>query len=66
MVGRADATWGELLTALVVLTRDVDEGELEAWTRERLAPWKVPRYYRRVQSLPRSEGGKLLRRQFQI
>jgi O-succinylbenzoic acid--CoA ligase len=66
VVGRADTTWGQLLTALVVLRRDVDEGELEAWTRARLPPWKVPRYYRRVERLPRSEGGKLLRREIQI
>ncbi len=36
--------------------------ELEAWCRARLAPFKVPRAWRLVERLPRSEGGKLLRR----
>jgi acyl-CoA synthetase (AMP-forming)/AMP-acid ligase II len=59
--GRPDALWGETVTAWVVADA-VAEAELERWCRERLAPFKVPRAWRLVAGLPRSEGGKLQRR----
>jgi O-succinylbenzoic acid--CoA ligase len=59
--GRPDATWGELVTAWVVAD-GVTEAELDAWCRERLAGHKVPRRWNFLGALPRSEGGKLLRR----
>ena len=37
--------------------------ELVAWCRERLAPFKVPRRWIFVEGLPRTEGGKLRRRE---
>lgn len=63
LVGRPDETWGQVLEALVVPARPVQPDELTAFCRERLAPFKVPRKLRFVRSLPRSEGGKLLRRE---
>ncbi|MBO0709159.1 MAG: hypothetical protein J2P44_12420, partial [Candidatus Dormibacteraeota bacterium] len=41
---------------------DASEDELDAWCRERLSGFKVPRRWRFVAELPRSEGGKLSRR----
>ena len=61
VAGLPDPTWGEVVTAWVVAGSVSDE-ELQAWCRDRLAPAKVPRRWRRVASLPRSEGGKLRRR----
>jgi O-succinylbenzoic acid--CoA ligase len=63
--GRADGEWGEAVVATVV-RRDgvaVDAGELRAFCAERLAPFKVPKAIQFVDRLPRSETGKLLRRQ---
>jgi O-succinylbenzoic acid--CoA ligase len=62
VAGRPDPTWGEVVTAWVV-AGPVSDGELQAWCRDRLAPAKVPRRWRRVASVPRSEGGKLRRRE---
>jgi acyl-coenzyme A synthetase/AMP-(fatty) acid ligase len=41
------------------------EAELDGWCRERLAGYKVPRRWLFVSGLPRSEGGKLLRRRLE-
>ncbi|MGH7911589.1 MAG: class I adenylate-forming enzyme family protein [Candidatus Dormibacteraceae bacterium] len=61
VAGRPDLTWGEVVTAWVVGDGVTDE-ELGAWCRTRLAPAKLPRRWHRVASVPRSEGGKLRRR----
>ncbi len=61
VVGRSDRVYGEVLEALVVGSGATAE-ELVAWSRERLPSFKVPRLVRFVDRLPRSEGGKLLRR----
>ncbi len=37
-------------------------GELTAWTRERLAHYKVPRSWQARESLPRNDRGKIVRR----
>lgn len=62
VAGRPDPTWGEVVTAWVV-AGEVSDDELGAWCRDRLAPAKVPRRWRRVASVPRSDGGKLRRRE---
>jgi long-chain acyl-CoA synthetase len=48
-----------------VVADGVTAGELERWCRERLPAQKVPRRWRMVPALPRSEGGKLLRRRLE-
>ncbi len=62
VAGRPDPTWGQVVTAWVV-GGPVSDAELQAWCRDRLAPAKVPRRWRRVARVPRSEGGKLRRRE---
>jgi O-succinylbenzoic acid--CoA ligase len=61
VAGRPDALWGEVVTAWVV-AEGATEADLDRWCRERLAPFKVPRRWSFVERVPRSEGGKLLRR----
>ena len=36
--------------------------ELDAWAREQLAPYKVPRLYAFVEALPQGTSGKTLKR----
>jgi acyl-CoA synthetase (AMP-forming)/AMP-acid ligase II len=60
VVGRPDPEWGERVTAFVVANGVGDE-ELVAWCRERLAGYKVPRAIVRVDELPRTASGKLLK-----
>jgi len=56
-----DRRLGEVPHAWVVTTGDLDPDELQAWCRQHLAPYKVPTGFTRVESLPRSDVGKLLR-----
>ncbi len=58
--GRPDPEWGEAVTAHVVGTADPQE--LTEWCRSRLARFKVPKRIERVDELPRTASGKLLRR----
>ena len=63
VVGRADDRLGEVPVAYVVATAAVTDDELVAACREHLAPYKVPVEFRRLEALPRSEVGKVLRRE---
>ena len=64
VVGLPDPQWGEAVTAFVVLDgSELDEGELIAHCRGRLAGYKVPRALHLVDALPRNAAGKLLRRE---
>ena len=63
VVGVADARLGEVPVAFVVTTSlVVTDDELRAVCREHLAPYKVPVAFHRIDALPRSEVGKVLRR----
>jgi o-succinylbenzoate---CoA ligase len=65
VIGRPHPEWGEAVVALVV-PRDgspLDAGALRAFCGERLAGFKVPKGFEAVSSLPRTDSGKLLRRQ---
>jgi long-chain acyl-CoA synthetase len=63
VVGVADARLGEVPVAFVVTTSlVVTDDELRAVCREHLAPYKVPVEFHRIDALPRSEVGKVLRR----
>jgi O-succinylbenzoic acid--CoA ligase len=64
VIGRADAEWGEAVTALIV-ARDgaLDADAVRAHCAERLARFKVPKRFEVVATLPRTASGKLLRRE---
>ncbi|MDP6691245.1 MAG: AMP-binding protein [Alphaproteobacteria bacterium] len=61
VVGLPDERWGELVTALVVPREGaaIDGAEMEAFCRERLAAFKVPRRIEVVDELPRNPMGKV-------
>ncbi|WP_327252241.1 FadD3 family acyl-CoA ligase [Streptomyces sp. NBC_01244] len=61
VVGAPDERLGEVGVAYVVTTGPVTPEELTAWTRERLANFKVPRRFTLLEELPRNAGGKLLK-----
>jgi fatty-acyl-CoA synthase len=61
VVGLPDPHWGEAVVA-VVLPREPDQRdakELEAFARERLAPYKVPKRWMYVDELPMTASGKV-------
>jgi O-succinylbenzoic acid--CoA ligase len=60
VAGRPDPTWGEVVTAWVV-AEGAAEPDLDAWCRQRLEAFKVPRRWNFADQLPRTEGGKLRR-----
>jgi acyl-coenzyme A synthetase/AMP-(fatty) acid ligase len=61
VAGLADQTWGEAIAAYVVTSSPVAEHELQAWCRERLDAYKVPKRVTYVRELPRNANGKLMR-----
>jgi len=65
VVGTPDPTWGEIVTAVVVV-RDgttVTEDDVQAVCREHLAGYKVPRIVRFLDELPKTVSGKILKHQ---
>jgi acyl-CoA synthetase (AMP-forming)/AMP-acid ligase II len=64
VVGVPDRRLGENLAAFVVATdpdRPPDPAELHAFTRARLAGFKVPAHWYVLDALPRNGAGKLMR-----
>nr|WP_063779260.1 AMP-binding protein [Kibdelosporangium sp. MJ126-NF4]CEL15847.1 Aspartyl-tRNA(Asn) amidotransferase subunit A @ Glutamyl-tRNA(Gln) amidotransferase subunit A [Kibdelosporangium sp. MJ126-NF4]CTQ93772.1 Aspartyl-tRNA(Asn) amidotransferase subunit A (EC 6.3.5.6) @ Glutamyl-tRNA(Gln) amidotransferase subunit A (EC 6.3.5.7) [Kibdelosporangium sp. MJ126-NF4] len=59
VAGLPDPQWGEQVTAWVVLRGDAD---LQAHARSLLAPYKVPKQFFEVASLPRNHMGKIDRK----
>jgi fatty-acyl-CoA synthase len=65
VVGSPHPRWNEVPVAYVVVREgaDVDEQELDAHCRERLAKYKTPKGFRFVSELPRNPSGKVLKRE---
>jgi long-chain acyl-CoA synthetase len=63
VVGKRDLAAGELPVAFVVLKDDVDPNDVMAFVNERVVPYKKLREVRRVDEIPVSAAGKILRRE---
>jgi acyl-CoA synthetase (AMP-forming)/AMP-acid ligase II len=66
VIGIPSETWGEAVHAIVVLQAgaSVTEDEIKAWTRERIAGYKVPKSVEfRAEPLPLSGALKVLKRE---
>jgi long-chain acyl-CoA synthetase len=66
VVGVPDTKVGERIKGIVVLKEDargVSGSDLIRWCRDRLAPYKIPKYIEFRDMLPKSKVGKLLRRE---
>jgi long-chain acyl-CoA synthetase len=65
VAGVPDAYQGEAVGAWIVLRPDqpLTAGEIQLYCRDRLAPYKVPRYIEFRDSLPKTTIGKVLRRE---
>ena len=63
VIGAPDEEAGELPTAFVVANGDVSDDELMSWVAERVAPHKRIRRLERIDAIPCSPTGKILRRE---
>lgn len=59
VVGVPDPEWGETVAAFVQTKAATDEATLNAFCRERLASYKVPRIWRFVEQFPQTASGKI-------
>jgi long-chain acyl-CoA synthetase len=65
VIGLPDREWGERVTAFLLLMPEesFDKDTVHAYMKSRLAPFKVPKDYVRVNDFPRSPAGKILKRE---
>ena len=64
VVGRPSQRLGQEVAAFCVAASSdevPDEAQLATWCRERLAPYKVPKSFHWIPSLPRNSAGKVLK-----
>jgi malonyl-CoA/methylmalonyl-CoA synthetase len=61
VVGLPDDTWGEAVSAAVVLAEGaaIDIATLREWCRGKLSVYKIPQRLKIVDSLPRNAMGKV-------
>ncbi|HEY6965301.1 MAG TPA: long-chain-fatty-acid--CoA ligase [Erythrobacter sp.] len=65
VIGVPSVKWGEEVKACVVAKpgMEVDEADVIAWTRERIAAFKAPKSVDVIPLMPRNASGKILRRE---
>ena len=65
VIGVEDETWGEAVTAFVVLKpeQELSYAELKSWSESRMSPYKIPKVLRVMTELPRNAMGKVMKPQ---
>lgn len=63
VIGMADATWGESVTAVIVkkVGMEVSESDIRSFCRQEIAGYKVPKHVVFTDELPTSATGKLMK-----
>uniref|UniRef100_A0A8C2DNG8 Malonate--CoA ligase ACSF3, mitochondrial n=1 Tax=Cyprinus carpio TaxID=7962 RepID=A0A8C2DNG8_CYPCA len=61
VIGAPDPTWGQKVTAVVQLKKGktLTLSQLQAWARERMAPYTIPTGLILVEEMPRNQMGKV-------
>jgi fatty-acyl-CoA synthase len=64
VIGIPDQKWGETVKAVVVAKpgMHIEEADIIAWARDRIAAFKAPRSVDVIEALPRNASGKILRK----
>lgn len=65
VIGTPHPTWGEVVTAVVVLRdgADIDPTDLTLYCKGKIAGYKVPKVVHIIPELPRNAAGKVLKRE---
>lgn len=65
VIGTPHPTWGEVVTAVVVLHNgaDIDPMDLSVYCKGKIAGYKVPKVVHIIPELPRNAAGKILKRE---
>lgn len=65
VTGVPDEKWGEVGKAFVVMQKDAsfDPQAMSDYCREKLARFKIPKYFQPMESLPKTDSGKINRNQ---
>ena len=66
VVGVPDEEWGEQVAAAIVVENEIKLSELDAWLKEKLSNYKVPRKFEFVQELPRNAMGKVSKNELRL
>ena len=66
VIGVPHERWGETVKAVVIATEPIEESDLIAYARERLAHYKCPTSVVFVDSFPLNAAGKILKRELRI
>lgn len=59
VIGVADQRWGAVPCAFYVADTQIKQEQLRSYGRQKLAHYKVPRYFIRLAQLPRTASGKV-------
>ena len=65
VIGLPDKEWGERVAAFIVPKggQSIDAAAIKAFLKSRLSPFKVPKEYVVMKDLPKSQAGKVLKRE---
>jgi long-chain acyl-CoA synthetase len=64
VIGIYDSLFGEAVKAFIVRNRStLNDDELRSFCRDKLASYKIPKYFEYVEALPKSSVGKILHRE---
>jgi long-chain acyl-CoA synthetase len=65
VIGLPDMEYGERVTAFIIPKKgfEIDQGEMKAYLKDRLSPFKIPKAFVEVADFPRSSAGKILKRE---
>jgi len=65
VAGVPDEKWGEVGKAFIVIRsgKSLDQDEILKYLTDKLAKYKIPRYYEFLDELPKSAAGKILKRE---
>jgi O-succinylbenzoic acid--CoA ligase len=61
VVGLQDKEWGQIVTAALVMKKDLTINEISDFLKGKISSYKIPKKIYRVEKIPRSSLGKILR-----